>query len=159
MMKKHTKIFKEFLKKIGFKHIRVRNAFTTEADMNNGVIYYSMKENFENTKENLYFDKIVRKIYAEKNYDIKISIGTFAFFHELGHIISRNELKNFDKSFNAYINGQKRLPKNKEQRIRKYRELRLEKLADKYGYVMYKLYEKQALRLDKKIQKLGKQVR
>ena len=38
----------------------------------------------------------------------------------------------------------------------KYRNLRLEKLADKYGYAIYKTFEKEAIKLDKKLKAIVK---
>jgi hypothetical protein len=95
---------------------------------------------------------VFAKIYKEKKYDIKISLATFGFFHELGHIISKVELPNLIYSYTAYINQVQKLPNDSiENRMVKYKKLRLENLADKYGYLLYKLYEKQAIQLDKKL--------
>lgn len=154
MMKQHTKLFKDFLRKINMEKIRVRNNKETECDMYGNIIYFSM--DWFNDKELVPYMKAIEKVYQEKNYDIKISLATFGFFHELGHIISKAEISNLRYSLIAYTNQIQKLPKyDIEKRMLKYKKLRLENLADKYGYAIYKLYEKQAIKLDKKLQELA----
>jgi outer membrane protein assembly factor BamD (BamD/ComL family) len=82
-------------------------------------------------------------------------MGTYAILHELGHIFSKMEIKNFYKTINAYVNGTNRVSKIKNEKVRfyKYRNLRLEKLADKYAYLIYKNFENQIIKFDKKLQK------
>jgi outer membrane protein assembly factor BamD (BamD/ComL family) len=65
------------------------------------------------------------------------------------------EIKNFYKTINAYVNGTNRVSKIKNEKVRfyKYRNLRLEKLADKYAYLIYKNFENQIIKFDKKLQK------
>lgn len=153
-MKQHTKLFKDFLRKIGMEKIRVRNHTETECDMYGNIIYFSM--DWFKDKTLLPYMKAIDKVYKEKNYDIKISLATFGFFHELGHIISKVEIKNLKYSLNAYVNQVKRLPKyDIEKRMIKYRKLKIENLADKYAYAIYKTFEKQAIKLDKKLQALA----
>lgn len=153
-MKQHTKLFKDFLRKIGMEKIRVRNNKETECDMYGNIIYFSM--DWFKDKTLLPYMKAIDKVYKEKNYDIKISLATFGFFHELGHIISKVEIKNLKYSLNAYVNQVKRLPKyDIEKRMIKYRKLKIENLADKYAYAIYKTFEKQAIKLDKKLQALA----
>jgi hypothetical protein len=150
MIKQHTKLFKNFLKKIGMNSIRVRNGKQTECDMFENIIFFSM--DWYKSKELKKYENVFAKIYKEKNFDIKISLATFGFFHELGHIFSKIELPNIFYSYRAYLNQIRKLPNNTiENRMRKYKKLRLENLADKYGYLLYKLYEKEAIRLDKKL--------
>ena len=154
-MKKHTKLFKEFLKKIGMEKIKVRNGKETECDMFQNIIWFSM--DWYKSKELKEYENVFAKIYKEKNFDIKISLATFGFFHELGHIISKVELKNVNRSYASYINQVQKLPNNTiENRMVKYKNLRLEKLADKYGYAIYKTFEKQAIELDKKLKAIVK---
>ena len=154
-MKKHTKLFKEFLKKIGMEKIKVRNGKETECDMFQNIIWFSM--DWYKSKELKEYENVFAKIYKEKNFDIKISLATFGFFHELGHIISKVELKNVNRSYTSYINQVQKLPNNTiENRMVKYKNLRLEKLADKYGYAIYKTFEKQAIELDKKLKAIVK---
>lgn len=150
MMKQQTKLFKDFLKKIGMENVRVRNGKETECDMFQNIIWFSM--DWYKSKELKKYENVFAKIYKEKNYDIKISLATFGFFHELGHIISKIELPNLNYSYSAYINQVQKLPKDTiENRMVKYKKLRLEKLADKYAYNLYKLYENEAIKLDKKL--------
>ena len=154
-MKRQTKLFKDFLRKIGMEKIRVRNGKETECDMFENIIYFSM--DWYKSKELKKYENVFAKIYKEKNFDIKISLATFGFFHELGHIISKVELPNLNYSYTAYINQTLKLPNNTiENRMIKYKNLRLEKLADKYGYAIYKTFEKEAIRLDKKLLAIAK---
>jgi hypothetical protein len=151
-MKKHTLILKKFLRKVGLTAIRVRNAYDSESDMYNGIIYYNL-----NATGNLY-ENILKTIYKEKNHDIKISMDTYAFFHELGHILSTKEIGELDDEMNAYeIEVEKLKNDNKlslEKVMVKYRNLKLEKLADKYAYEFYKQYENLAIKLDKQLEAL-----
>lgn len=154
-MKQQTRLLKDFLKTLGMKTIKVQNAKQTECDMGKNIIYFSM--DWYKSKELKEYENAISKIYQQNNYDIKISLATFGFFHELGHIISKVELKNVNRSLVAYSNQVKRLPNNTiENRMRKYRNLRLEKLADKYGYAIYKTFETQAIQLDKKLKEIAK---
>ena len=78
-MKKHTKLFKEFLKKIAMEKIKVRNGKETECDMFQNIIWFSM--DWYKSKELKEYENVFAKIYKEKNFDIKISLATFGFFH------------------------------------------------------------------------------
>jgi hypothetical protein len=82
---------------------------------------------------------------------------SYAVLHELGHILSKMEIKDFDKTYIAYVKGQKRLPKLASEKVRfyKYRNLKLEKLADKYAYIVYKKFEKQSIKFGKKLEKVA----
>lgn len=154
-MKKHTKLFKEFLKKIGMEKIKVRNGKETECDMFQNIIWFSM--DWYKSKELKEYENVFAKIYKEKNFDIKISLATFGFFHELGHIISKVELPDLNRSYTSYINQTLKLPNDSiKNRMVKYKNLRLEKLADKYGYAIYKTFEKEAIKLDKKLKAIVK---
>lgn len=154
MMRQHTKLLKDFLKKIKMENVRVRNGKETECDMFQNIIWFSM--DWYKSKQLKKYENVFAKIYKEKNFDIKISLATFGFFHELGHIISKVELPNLNYSYSAYINQVQKLPKDTiENRMVKYKKLRLENLADKYGYLLYKLYEKEAIKLDKKLLKVA----
>jgi hypothetical protein len=152
MMKQETKVIKTFLKKIGASKIKVRSVnIDTQADMNNNIIFFNKKD-FEDKKMN----KIIKGYYNSIGHkDIKVHMGTYAILHELGHILSKMEIKNFDKTFSAYVNGTNKVSKIKNEKVKfyKYRNLRMEKLADKYAYLVYKMFEKQTIKFDKKLQK------
>lgn len=152
-MKKETKVIKSFLKKIGAPSIRVRSVdFDTQVDMNENIIFFNKKD-FQDYKIN----KIIKGYYKSIGQkDIKVHMGTYAIFHELGHILSKMEINNLDKTLNAYVNGSNKVGKIKNEKLRfyKYRNLRLEKLADKYAYVVYKNFEKEIIKFDKKLQKV-----
>lgn len=150
-MKKHTKLLKDFLKDIGITKVRVRNGKNTECDMGNNIIYFD--KNWFNAKDELKeIEKSLIDIYKQKNFDIKISLATFGFFHELGHLASKVELKNVDRSLISYAKQVEKITKkndNNDNLMREYRKLKLEKLADKYGYAIYKAFESKAIKLDK----------
>ena len=150
-MKKHTKLLKNFLKDIGITNVKVRNGKNTECDMENNIIYFD--KNWFNVKGELkQIENTLKNIYKEKKFDIKISLATFGFFHELGHIASKVELKNLDMSLVSYAMEVEKITKNNdnsENLMREYRKLKLEKLADRYGYAIYKAFENKAIKLDK----------
>jgi DNA-directed RNA polymerase alpha subunit len=151
-MKKHTLILKKFLRKVGLSAIRVRNAYDSESDMYNGIIYYNL-----NSTADIY-ENILNTIYKQKNHDIKISMNTYAFFHELGHILSTEEIEDLDNEMLKYEIEVMKLKNDSklslEKVMVKYRKLKLEQLADKYAYDFYKKYENVAIKLDKKLQAL-----
>jgi hypothetical protein len=151
-MKQSTKLLKEFLEKIKVRGVRVRNSLeSSSADMYDNIIFYNAKG------ENAEMDKIVSDIYKSKKHNIKISPTTYAFFHELGHLLSKIEIQNLDKEMSKYsamvelINA---TIKDEKKSMEAYRNLRLEKLADKHAYRVYKRNEKLAIKLDKKLQAL-----
>ena len=153
-MKKSTKLLKEFLAKIKVRGVRVRNSLaSSSADMYENIIYYNAKG--ESNK----FDEIVRNIYKNKKHNIKISLTTYAFFHELGHLLSKIEIQNLDKAMDKYLGMVDLINatmKDEKLSMEAYRNLRLEKLADKHAYRVYKRYENLAIKLDKKLQALQK---
>jgi hypothetical protein len=153
-MKKETKIIKEYLKKIGANKIKVRcGKYETQADMEQNIIYFNPKD-FEDKK----FNKIIKGYYKSIGHKIKVEMATYGILHELGHILSKMEIKNLYKELNAYVKGQNNLPKKANDKVRfyKYRNLYIEKLADKYAYIVYKKFEKQSINLNKKLQKVAK---
>jgi len=153
-MKKETKIIKEYLKQIGASFVRVRSVkFDTQCDMENNIIFFN-KNDFQDKKYNKIFKSYYNSIGQK---DIKMNMTSYAILHELGHILSKMEIKDFDKTFNAYVKGQNRLPKLASEKVRfyKYRNLKLEKLADKYAYIVYKKFEKQSIRFGKKLEKVA----
>jgi hypothetical protein len=153
-MKQETKVIKEYLKKIGASFVRVRSVkHNTNCDMGNNIIYFNRKD-FQN--EN--FNNIVRDYYNSIGQnDIKVSMETYAVLHELGHILSKMEIENLDESVNNYLQQQTELKDtdNQKQNFFDYRNLPLEKLADKYAYIVYKNFEKQSIKFDKKLQQVA----
>jgi hypothetical protein len=153
-MNKETKIIKEYLKEIGAVNVNVRcGKYQTQADMGNNIIYFNPKD-FQDKD----FTKIVKDYYKSIGHKIKIHMGTYAILHELGHILSKMEIKNLDKRLDAYVKGQNNLPKRANDKVRfyKYRNLYIEKLADKYAYIIYKNFEKQSIKFDKELRKVAK---
>ena len=152
-MNKETKIIKEYLKEIGAVNVKVRSGkYETQVDMANNTIYFNPKD-FQDKE----FTKIVKDYYKSLGHKIKIHMGTYAILHELGHILSKMEIKNLDKRLDAYVKGQNNLPKLASPKVRfyKYRNLYIEKLADKYAYIIYKNFEKQSIKFDKELRKVA----
>jgi|688.fasta_scaffold08417_20 hypothetical protein len=153
-MKKETRIIKQYLKKIGASKIKVRcGKYETQADMEQNIIYFNPKD-FEDKK----FNKIIKGYYKSIGHKIKVEMATYGILHELGHILSKMEIKNLYKELNTYLKGKNNLPKLASDKVRfyKYRKLHIEKLADKYAYIVYKKFEKQSINLNKKLQKVAK---
>lgn len=156
MISKEAKLVKSYLASIGF-NVRVLKGFDTLADMNNGVIHFSKHWYNKKFKELQETSKVLKVYYKNKlKQDIKISMATYAVFHELGHLISLKdyENKNFQKAYAQYRIG---IRKIKSQSIKKqmyeYRNLKLERLADKYAYAIYTLNEESAIAFDKIMRK------
>lgn len=156
MVSKETKMIKSYLASIGF-NVRVLKGKDTQADMRNDTIQFSTQWYNSKNKELVECDKILKKYYKNKlKHDIKISMATYSIFHELGHLISMKDFegKNFNRVYAQYRIGVNKI-KSKSEKITmyKYRNLQLEKLADKYAYAIYLLNEKSAIEFDKKMRK------
>ena len=149
-MKQETKIIKEYLKKIGASFVRVRSVkHNTNCDMGNNIIYFN-RQDFQDTN----FNDIAKDYYNSIGQtDIKVSMETYAVLHELGHLLSKMEIKNLDESVSNYLQEQKELKDtdNPKENFYKYRNLYIEKLADKYAYIVYKNFENETLKLNKKL--------
>lgn len=155
-MKKLNKLFKNYLKKIGYDYVSFILSNSSLSDMENQIIYFNPKG------EGHDFNKTFKKIYENYNHDIKISMDTYAFFHELGHIASVRELENLEQELDTYTEQVEKLINSKlsqEKITIEYRKLKLEKLADKYAYQIYKQNEKNAIALDNNFKAIMKKVR
>lgn len=153
-MNKETKVIKNFLKEIGASNIKVQSVrFDTQCDMSDNIIFFNMKD-FQDDD----FNKMVKDYYKSIDHKIKIHMGTYAILHELGHILSKMEIRNFEKSMNSYAKLQNELPKklSAKEKFYRYRNLYIERLADKYAYIVYKKFEKQAIKFDKELRKVTK---
>jgi hypothetical protein len=158
-MKQQTKIIKHYLKKMGFDFIKVRSHNRDmEADIPNGIIYLDNKWLDMKNDDESEFLQYSYKLYKSLGYKIKISMRTFAIFHELGHILSKVQYKNYGVAHYHYTLQVdkillKKLPN--EARFMEYRKsVKLEKLADQYGYIAYLAKENLAIELDNEITKL-----
>jgi hypothetical protein len=83
-------------------------------------------------------------------------MATYGLFHELGHLISMKDYegKNFNKAYAQYRVGVSKIKtKSDKKSLYQYRNLKLERLADKYAYAIYLLHEKSAIEFDKKMKK------
>jgi hypothetical protein len=157
MISKETKMVKGYLKSIGFGAIRVIKHKDMEADMLNDTIRFSVAWYDKNNKELASVDKIIKNYYAKKlKHDIKISMATYGLFHELGHLISMKDYegKNFNKAFAQYKIGVRKIKtKSQKKGLYQYRNLKMERLADKYAYAIYLLHEDSAIKFDKEMRK------
>jgi hypothetical protein len=164
MVSKQVKMIKNYLVGIGFNNVRVVKSKNTQADMLNNTIQFAVEWYDEKNKELVKSDKILKNYYAKKlKHDIKISMATYGLFHELGHLVSLKDYegKNFNKAFAQYQVGIRKIKTNSDKKLMyQYRNLKLERLADKYAYAIYLLNENSAIEFDKKmIKTFGKKSR
>lgn len=158
MLSKQVKFIKYYLKQIGFGKVRVIKSKNTQAQMLQNTIEFSIEWYDKKNKEFVLVDKIAKGYYQNKlKHDIKISMATYGLFHELGHLVSLKDYNN-DKSFNIaygqYTAGVKKIKTlSPKKEFHQYRQLKLERLADKYAYAIYLLNEKSAIEFDKKMLK------
>lgn len=150
-MKQEIKVIKQYLKKIGANKIKVRCGKETLADMEENIIYFNLKD-FQDKK----FNKIIKGYYKSIRQKIKVGMATYGVIHELGHILSKMEIKNLYKKLEIYEKKKNNLLKltNRKVMFYKYRNLYIEKLADKYAYIVYKKFEKEIIKFDKTLQKV-----
>jgi hypothetical protein len=157
MMSKETKMVKNYLATIGFGGVKVIKHKDMEADMLNNTIRFSVAWYDSNKQEFVNADRIIKSYYVKKlKHDIKISMATYSLFHELGHLISMKDYegKNFNKAFAQYQVGVRNIKtKSEKKSLYQYRNLKLERLADKYAYAMYLLHETSAIKFDKEMRK------
>lgn len=157
MISKQTKIIKDYLKQIGFGNVRVIKSQNTQAQMLNNTIEFSIAWYDKSNKQLSMVDKIAKGYYQNKlNHDIKISMATYGIFHELGHLISLKDYneKNFNRAYGQYQAGVRKIKtKSPRKEFYQYRQLKMERLADKYAYAIYTLNETSAIAFDKKMLK------
>jgi hypothetical protein len=157
MISKETKMIKGYLASIGFGGVRVVKNKDTEADMLNDTIRFSVAWYDSKNKQLAKVDKIIKSYYEKKlKHDIKISMATYGLFHELGHLISLKDYegKNFNKAYAQYQVGVSKIrTKSEKKGLYQYRNLKMERLADKYAYAIYLLHEASAIEFDKKMKK------
>jgi hypothetical protein len=166
-MKKSAKLLDNFLKKMGLPYYcYFSNEFS--ADMSYELLFVnptywlplSYQEKQLKYKKQAEIIKSVIQYYNNK-YNIKVSIPTFCLFHEIGHLLSIDfyDKKKLEEELSLYqlellIIDNK--PISLYDKIVEYRQGHIEKIADELGYELYKKYEKQAKKFDKKIQKIIK---
>jgi hypothetical protein len=150
-MKTETKLIKQYLKSVGLSHISVRHFPITQASMPTQRIYYSYYN--VSPKENKVFKDYYKKVLKQ---NIKISMNTYGILHEIGHCLSFGKdynMFNFAKAHANYERNAKKIARAMNlENITKYRQLKMERLADKYAYALYLLHEKEAIELDKQLQ-------
>ena len=155
MATKQTLMIKKYLREIGFGNVRVKKGNDAFADMLSNTIYFDTKwYDKKNTGLKLY-SKAIKNYYDKKlNHKIKISMASYTLFHELGHLISMKDYqdKNFMKAYGQYTKGVNKITtKSIQKNIYQYRNLKMERLADKYAYAIYLLNENSAIAFDKKM--------
>jgi hypothetical protein len=157
MISKETKMIKGYLASIGFNNIRVVKNKNTEADMLNDTIRFSVAWYDSKNKQLASADRIIKGYYAKKlKHDIKISMATYGIFHELGHLISLKDYegKSFNRAYAQYQVGVSKIKTKSEKKgLYQYRNLKMERLADKYAYAIYLLHETSAIKFDKEMKK------
>lgn len=157
MATKQTLMIKKYLKAIGFGDVKVGKGKDTFADMMNAKIYIDINWYDKKNKELKVYSQAIKNYYDRKlNHKIKISMATYTIFHELGHLVSMKdyENKNFNKAYGQYTKGVKKIKtKSIQKSVNQYRNLKMEKLADKYAYAIYLLNENSAIAFDKKMKK------
>lgn len=158
MISKQTKMIKDYLKQIGFGNVRVIKSQNTQAQMLNNTIEFSVAWYDKSNKQLALVDKIAKAYYKNKlKHDIKISMATYGIFHELGHLVSLKDYTtdtSFNRAYGQYVAGVKKIKtKSPRKEFNEYRNLKLERLADKYAYAIYLLNEKSAIAFDKKMLK------
>ena len=107
-MKQETKVIKDFLKRIGLKHIKVRSAQLTECDTTNDIIYFSMA--WYDEKSYKEHKKYMLIFINQKVIKLTFQWQPFTLFHEIGHILSKLELKTTN---NDYLRAVSKLPQDK----------------------------------------------
>lgn len=156
-MKKYTKLVKSFLKDLGYDYVKVRNSPDMCADIENEKIFINSEwyKPIGALEKASY--KAVKKLYKEYGWKIKVSMGTFAILHELGHVVSKPLYKDLDSELNAYTHKsikilQKRLGMYEEMKA--YRKIRLERDADRIAYKIYKDNKDIVIKYDKQLKEL-----
>lgn len=157
-MKPETKILKTFFKKIGCPSVRVRvGNFECSASIPQKTIFIPTYWFYDNHNNEVM--EWAKEMYSNRKFDIKISMTTFAMFHELGHIASRSYYKNLNLALVLYTKSIVKLSLKwlpEKEHFLEYRKLKMEKLADNYGYLIYKTNENLAIELDKELTALRK---
>lgn len=147
-MKLETRLTKNLLDEIGLSGIHVNAHDEMMSDMYSNKIYID-KSYFTSQKPE---SDIFKRIYENQGWEIKCSMGMFAILHEIGHVLSVKMLDDLQGELKAYtkqvINLQG-LNLEREAQITIYKELPLERLADKIAMVLYLLNEPVILKYDK----------
>lgn len=160
-MKPETKIIKDFLKELSIeKYIKVRASKNTETDLQK-TIYFNKATYTSDFQKSI--GKITYKILAEKQMDFsKINYGTFSILHEIGHLIMIKTYDDADYEHSEYsyevetIMAEAQIEWNKnpdfwvvqENLMRKYRNLKLERDADKKAYELFLSFPQEVKALD-----------
>jgi hypothetical protein len=161
-MKKSARMFDNLLKKIGLPYMLY---FFSEfaSDMSFSLLFVNPNAwlPLECQKQRQLHDIIkaienLTKYYQKNQYNIKVSIATFMLFHEIGHLLSAENLTSLELKTELAEYHKKtaiiqKMSISSYDKLVVYKNLYLEKIADKLGYEYYKKYEKEAIEFDKKI--------
>lgn len=167
-MKPETRQIKNFLTAIGMKNeIYVRaSTRNTRAICEIDTIYFNKQDYSPELKTET--DKIF-KILAEKNLNFDIHFATFSILHEIGHILAAKKYDDYDKANQIYadqyiainiqhiadcetISEEKALDKLEKA----YREINMEKDADREAYELYKKFYKEVHELENEMKVISK---
>jgi hypothetical protein len=156
-MKQYTKVVKSMLRELGYNKVKVRQDSVMAADIENATIYLDKSWLEKNNPELKSTARIIKKLYKSYGWKIGVSMTTFAVLHELGHVLSKDNYENLDKELESYNHKQfilitKRL--NSYLEMKEYRNLRLERDADRIAYKIYKKNKNIIKQYDKAIESL-----
>lgn len=129
--------------------IEIEESKQFESDTFNKVVYAAFDE-FYYTYDDEILHKIVMK---EMGYELDISIQTYSFLHEIGHIVTMQKYESafdvsveYDRQRFAIVNS----GMDPLSSLRRYKKLQLEKDADGWAYSHYQENKKIIEDLDKK---------
>jgi hypothetical protein len=156
-MKEYTKVVKNMLRDLGYNKVKVKQDNIMAADIENATIYLDKTYLEKNNPEIKSMARIIKKLYKSYGWKIGVSMTTFAVLHELGHVLSKDNYADLDKEMESYGHKQfillaKKL--NSYLEMKEYRNLRLERDADRIAYKIYKKNKKIIKQYDKAIESL-----
>lgn len=142
-------LYVEYAQKID-SEIELEEGDTFSSDTFNRVAYLGLDEFFYKYDDEDYHNIIMK----EMGYIIDISLQTYAFLHELGHIITIDKYDNWLDVSNEYYRMNFAIVNSKMDRLsqlRAYKKLPLELDADEWAYRHYQENKDAVMELDRKI--------
>lgn len=159
MMKPETKLIKDLLKKMNAKQVKVRvkDGVRVCANADDSIIYINPEMYVNRDVENL---DMIWNYYMSENFKIEVDVATFVILHEIGHILTLShlsplELNQYLWDYNRKCYELQQLATEK-QRVKAYRNIAVEKMADTKAYELYNTYTKEIKEFDKKMVELIK---
>jgi hypothetical protein len=155
-MRPETRLLKDFFSDIEFSFVRIRVGGRRLATDIPGKIIYIPSTWFYDDIDHIVLSW-AKEIYKKRKFKIDISMRTFSILHELGHIMSLFCYKKISTALTFYEKGARKLYEEDltpKQHFLKYRELKLERLADDFAYLVYRNYKNKVIELDKQLKSL-----